>query len=100
MHACMNLNAYVFLCLLTIHVYACYVVIYLLFMDYAWKKGKTLLCAKIGTVMPLLIFKIHCINSEEFSISMNYQVFISKVKPYLCYHQSPKKGRLKVHLDP
>jgi hypothetical protein len=59
------------------------------------KKGKTLLCAKIGTVMPLLIFKIHCINSGEFSISMNYQVFISKVKPYLCYHQSPKKGEIK-----
>jgi hypothetical protein len=38
--------------------YALYVVIYLLFMDDAWKKKETLICAKIGIVMPLLIFKI------------------------------------------
>jgi hypothetical protein len=32
-HACMNLNAYVFLCLLSIYMYACYIVIDFLFMD-------------------------------------------------------------------
>jgi hypothetical protein len=36
----MNLMFYVFLCLLSIHVYAYYVVIYLLFMDDACKKEK------------------------------------------------------------
>jgi hypothetical protein len=64
------------------------------------EKGKTPFCAKIGIVMPLLIFKIQCTNSGGGSISMDYQVFIPKVKPYLCCHQSPKRGRLKVHLGP
>jgi hypothetical protein len=36
----MNLNAYVFLCILTIHVYAYYGVISSLFMDDAWNKEK------------------------------------------------------------
>jgi hypothetical protein len=31
---------------------------------------------------------------------MDYQCFISKMKSYLCCHQSPKRGRLKVHLGP
>jgi hypothetical protein len=44
-HVCMNLNAYVFLCLLSIHVYAYYVVISLLFIYDALKKEKnSLLC--------------------------------------------------------
>jgi hypothetical protein len=34
----------------------------LLLMDDAWKKKKTPFCAKIGIVMPLLIFKIQCTN--------------------------------------
>jgi hypothetical protein len=54
----MNLNAYVFLCLLSIHVYAYYVVISLLFIYDALKKEKTLFGAKIDIVMPLLIFQI------------------------------------------
>jgi hypothetical protein len=37
-HACMNLMLYIFLCLLTIHEYAYYAVMSLLFMDDAWKK--------------------------------------------------------------
>jgi hypothetical protein len=45
-----------------LYTYAYYVDIYLLFMDDAWKKGKTLCCAKIGIFMPLLIFKIQCTN--------------------------------------
>jgi hypothetical protein len=34
------------------------------------------------------------------SILMDCQCFISKMKSYLCCHQSPKRGRLKVHLGP
>jgi hypothetical protein len=40
-HPCLyELNALCIPMLLTIHVYACYVVIYLLFMNDAWKKEK------------------------------------------------------------
>jgi hypothetical protein len=31
---------------------------------------------------------------------MDYQYFISKMKSYLCCHQSPKSERLKVYLGP
>jgi hypothetical protein len=31
---------------------------------------------------------------------MDCQCFISKVKSYLCCHQSQKMGRLKVHVGP
>jgi hypothetical protein len=58
-HACMNLNSYVLLCFLSIHVYACDIVIYLLYME----KEKTPFCANIGIIMPLLVFKIQCKNS-------------------------------------
>jgi hypothetical protein len=44
----MNLNAYVFLRLLSTHVYACYVIIYLLFMDDAWKKEKLFFVLKLA----------------------------------------------------
>jgi hypothetical protein len=65
------------------------------------RKEETPICAKTGIVMPLLIFKILCTNSGEFSLFlMNYQGFIPKVKSYLCCYQSPKNERLKVHLDP
>jgi hypothetical protein len=37
--------------------------IYLLFTDDVWKKEETPICAKIGIVMPLLIFNIQCANS-------------------------------------
>jgi hypothetical protein len=53
---------YEFLCLLSIHEYAYHVVISLLLMGDAWKKKSSLLCAKFGIVMPLLIFKIQCTN--------------------------------------
>jgi hypothetical protein len=36
----------------------------------------------------------------ELSILMDCQCFISKVKSYLCCHQSTKRGRLKVYLGP
>jgi hypothetical protein len=63
-HPCLyELNALCIPMLLSIHVYACYVGIYLLFMDDAWKNEKTPICAKIGIVMHLLIFKIQCTNS-------------------------------------
>jgi hypothetical protein len=65
------------------------------------EKGKTLFCAKIGIVMPLLTFKFNAqIQGEFLYFSMNCQGFISKVKSYLSCHQSPKMGRLKVHLGP
>jgi hypothetical protein len=87
---------YVFLCLLTIHVYACYVVIYLLSME----KVKTPFCAKIGSHAFIDIQNSMPKFKGEFFILINYQVFIPRVKPYLCHHQSPKRGRLKVHLGP
>jgi hypothetical protein len=62
---------------------------------------KTLLCAKLGIVMPLLTFKFNAqIQGEFLYFSMNCQVYISKVKSYLTCHQSLKRGRLKVHLGP
>jgi hypothetical protein len=94
------MHAYEFLCL----VYPCMIIminIYLLFMDDSWKKEKTLFCAKIGIVMPLLTFKFNAqIQGEFLYFLMNCQDFISKVKSYLCCHQSLKRERLKVHLDP
>jgi hypothetical protein len=70
-------------------------------MDDSWKKEKTLFCAKMGIVMPLLTIKFNAqIQGEFLYFSMNCQDFISKVKSYLCYHQSPKRGRLKVYLSP
>jgi hypothetical protein len=60
-------------------------------MDSAWKKEETLIYAKIGIVMPLLIFKILGTNSGgSFSIFDELSSFISKVKSYLCCHQSQK----------
>jgi hypothetical protein len=56
------------------------------------KNGKTPFCAKNGIVMLLLIFKIQWTNSGGVFYFVNYQVFIPKVKSYLCYHQSPKRG--------
>jgi hypothetical protein len=85
-------------------VYPCMIIminIYLLFMDDSWKKEKTLFCAKMGIVMPLLTIKFNAqIQGEFLYFLMNCQDFISKVKSYLCYYQSPKRGRLKVYLGP
>jgi hypothetical protein len=65
------------------------------------EKEKTLFCVKIAIVMPLLTFKFNAqIQGEFLYFSMNYQGYISKVKSYLSHHQSPKRGRLKVHLGP
>jgi hypothetical protein len=65
------------------------------------EKGKTLFCAKVGIVMHLLSFIFNAqIQGEFLYFLMNCQYFISKVKSYLCCHQSPKRGRLKVHLGP
>jgi hypothetical protein len=50
-------------------------------MDDAWKKEKL-----------SFVLNWHSTNSGGLSISMNCQVFILKVKPYLCCHQSPKRG--------
>jgi hypothetical protein len=71
---------------------------------YSWmiheKRNELPCCAKIGIVMPLLIFKIQCTIEGELSILMDCQCFMSKIKSYLCCHQSPKRRRLKVHLGP
>jgi hypothetical protein len=65
------------------------------------EKEETLIYAKIGIVMPLLIFKILGINLGGVSLFFDeLSSFISKVKSYLCCHQSQKRGRLKVHLSP
>jgi hypothetical protein len=64
-------------------------------------KVKTLFCANIGIVMPLLIFKLNGqIQWKFLYFLMNCQDFISEVKSYLSCHQSIKSGRLKVHLGP
>jgi hypothetical protein len=48
-HPCLfELNALCIPMLLTIHVYACYVVIYLLFIDDAWKKEKLSFVLKLA----------------------------------------------------
>jgi hypothetical protein len=83
---------------LSMHAY--YVVIFLLFMDDAWKKEETLTCAKIGIVMPLLIFKFNAQIRGSSLFFDELSRFISKVKSYLCCHQSPRRGRLNVHLGP
>ncbi len=69
------MNSYVcFLIIIYLYVFINYVSMYmcssmLLFGNIyllSWMmhgKGKTLFCAKIGIVMPLLIFKIQCTNS-------------------------------------
>jgi hypothetical protein len=73
--------------------YVYYVVIYLIFMDNAWKKEETPIYAKIGIVLPLLIFKILGTNSRGVSLFFDeLSSFISKVKSYLCCHQSLKGG--------
>jgi hypothetical protein len=60
------------------------------------RKRKNSLCAKIGIVMPLLIFKIQCINlGGEVSISMNYQVFNSKNETFFELPSITKKGKIK-----
>jgi hypothetical protein len=66
------------------------------------EKEETPICAKTGIVMPLLIFKILCTNSGGifFLFFDKLSYFISKVKSYLCCHQSPKRERLKMHLGP
>jgi hypothetical protein len=86
---------YVFLCLLTSHVYVCYVVIYLLFMDDAWKKEKTLFCAKIGIFMPLLIFKIQCTNSGAVFYFDGLSSFYSKSKTLFVLSSITKKGEIE-----
>jgi hypothetical protein len=86
---------YVFLCLLTSHVYVCYVVIYLLFMDDAWKKEKTLFCAKIGIFMPLLIFKIQCTNSGGVFYFDGLSSFYSKSKTLFVLSSITKKGKIE-----
>jgi hypothetical protein len=81
--------------------YAYFDNIYLSFMDDVWKKVKTLFCVKIGIVMSLLTFKFNAQIQGEFYIFLwIVNILILKVKSYLCCHQSPKRGRLKVHLGP
>jgi hypothetical protein len=64
------------------------------------EKGKTLFCAKIGIVMLLLSFKFNAQIQGEFYIFDGLSSFNSKSEILLCCHQSLKRGRLKVHLDP
>jgi hypothetical protein len=80
-------------------IYPC-MIIKLLSIWYSWIiHEKTLFCAKLGIVMPLLTFKFNAqIQGEFLYFSMNCQGYISKVKSYLSCHQSPKKGRWKVYL--
>jgi hypothetical protein len=81
-----------------------HMIIMMVSICYLWMfhgKRKTPFCAKIGIVMPLSLFKFNTqIQGEFLYFLMNCQDFILKVKSYLCCHQSPKRRRLKVHLDP
>jgi hypothetical protein len=69
-------------------------VIYVLLMDDAWKKENN------SHVVPSLIFKLQCTTWGGVIHFDRLSIFISKMKSYLCCHQSPKRGRLKVHLGP
>jgi uncharacterized membrane protein len=79
-------------------------IIMMISICYIWMlhgKRETLFCAKLGIVMPQLSFKFNAQIQQEFLyFLLNCQDSISKVKSYLCCHQSPKRGRLKVYLGP
>jgi hypothetical protein len=64
------------------------------------EKGKTLFCAKIGIVMPLLIFKIQCTNSGGVFYFDELSSFYSKIETLFVLSSITKKEILKVHLDP
>jgi hypothetical protein len=65
-------------------------VIYVLLMGDAWKKKNN------SHVVPSLIFKIQCITWGGGVIHFDgLSMFISKIKSYLCCHQSPKREEIK-----
>jgi hypothetical protein len=64
------------------------------------EKGKTLFCAKIGIIMPLLIFKIQCTNSGGVFYFDELSSFYSKSETLFVLSSITKKEILKVHLDP
>ena len=55
---CLFMHAYEFLCLLYIHVWLSWWYLFVIYGCFK-EKGKTLFCAKIGIVMPLLSFKFN-----------------------------------------
>jgi hypothetical protein len=67
-----------------------------LLLDDAWKKEETLICAKIGVVMPLLIFKILYTNSGEFSPFFDeLSRFSSKSEMLSVLSSITKKGEIE-----
>jgi hypothetical protein len=66
---------------------------------YSWmmhgKKEKTPFCAKIGIVMPLLIFKIQCTNSAGVFYFDELSSFYSKNETLFVLSSITKKGEIE-----
>jgi hypothetical protein len=58
-------------------------------------KGKTLFCAKIGIVMPLLIFKIQCTNSGRIFYFDELSSFYFKSEILFVLSSITKKGDIE-----
>jgi hypothetical protein len=59
------------------------------------EKGKTLFCAKIGIIMPLLIFKIQCTNSGGVFYFDELSSFYSKSETLFVLSSITKKGDIE-----
>jgi hypothetical protein len=64
------------------------------------EKEKTLACAKIGTLMPLLIFKIQCTNSWGDSNFDELSSFYSKSETLFVLSPITKKGEIESASSP
>jgi hypothetical protein len=75
-----------------------YVYVFMISIYYPWMMhGKR----KITPILcPYWYSKFNAQLEGKLSISIDCQCFISKMKFYLCCHQSPKRERSKVHLGP
>jgi hypothetical protein len=90
----MNLLLYDFLCLLSIHEYAYYVVISLLFMDGAWKKQE-LSFVQNWHSHAIIDIQNPLHKLRGLSISMNYQVIILKTETLMVLSSITKKGEIE-----
>jgi hypothetical protein len=75
-----------------------YIYVFMISIYYSWMMhGKR----KITPILcPYWYSKFNAQLEWKLSISIDCQCFISKMKFYLCCHQSPKRERSKVHLGP
>jgi hypothetical protein len=64
-------------------------------MDDTWRKEKLSFCAKIGIVMPLLIFNIQCTNSGGVFYFDGLSSFYSKSETLFVLSSITKKGEIE-----